>query len=191
MKKTLLIGLLVFSLVALLVVGGTMAWFTSEDEVTNKFTAGTVKIEINEHEFEDIIDWNPGDTTDKDVSVKSLGSKGTYVRVSLTPVWLDGGTETDLATSNVTLNTVNSDKWIKSGDWYYYYKIMDKDQETELLLDSVTLAGLGTNNDYQGKTLRINVKAESVQASHEAYKDAWNLTSLPAEVEIWTEGGAN
>ena len=75
MKKTLLIGLLVFSLVALLVVGGTMAWFTSEDEVTNKFTAGTVKIEINEHEFEDIIDWNPGDTTNKDVSVKSLEVK--------------------------------------------------------------------------------------------------------------------
>ncbi|MDD4570652.1 MAG: hypothetical protein PHE70_11100 [Tepidanaerobacteraceae bacterium] len=51
----------------------------------------------------------------------------------------------------------------------------------------MTLAGLGTSNDYQGMTLRINVEAEAVQASHEAYKDAWNITNLPAGVEVWGE----
>ncbi|MGB4443040.1 MAG: TasA family protein, partial [Dethiobacteria bacterium] len=88
-KKNVLIGVLVFSLAALLAVG-TWAWFTATaDPVTNQFTAGTVKIEINEHGFTDVVNWNPGDTTEKKVSVKSKGSKASYVRVSLTPVWED------------------------------------------------------------------------------------------------------
>lgn len=193
MRKNLLIGLLVFSLAALLVVGGTMAWFTDSQTADNKFTAGTVEIEINEHGFQDITNWNPGDTTNKDVSIISKGSKGTYVRVQLTPVWgaLDGEEfipDNTLAIANVTLNTINPDKWIYSDGWYYYYKIMNTTDETELLLDSVTIAGPTTGNEYQGKTLKVDVKAEAVQASHEAYKDAFGITSLPTGVEAWSEG---
>ncbi len=192
MRKNLLIGLLVFSLAALLVVGGTMAWFTDSQTADNKFTAGTVAIEINEHDFQDITNWNPGDTTNKDVSIKSTGSKGTYVRVKLTPVWgaLDGEefiADDTLPTTNVTLNIINSDKWIASGGYYYYYKIMNQGVETELLLDSVTIAGPTTGNEYQGKTLKVDVEAEAVQASHEAYKDAFGITSLPDGVEAWSE----
>jgi len=191
-KKTLLIGLLVFCLVALLVVGGTMAWFTDDKTIENIFTAGTVKIEVNEHGFKDIDNWNPGDTTDKDVSVISKGSKGTYVRVRLVPVWGHMAEDkfiedNNLSINNVSLNTINSGKWVKSGDYYYYHKIMNKDNETELLLDGVHLDGKGTTNDYQGKTLRINVVAEAVQASHEAYKDAWGIDTLPQGVERWSE----
>ncbi|WP_286680060.1 BsaA family SipW-dependent biofilm matrix protein [Tepidanaerobacter sp. EBM-49] len=193
MRKNLLIGLLVFSLAALLVVGGTMAWFTDSQTADNKFTAGTVAIEIDEHDFQDITNWNPGDTTNKDVSIKSTGSKGTYVRVKLTPVWgaLDGDDfiEADpaLPTTNVTLNISDSTKWIYSDGWYYYSEIMSQDEETDLLLDSVTIAGLGTDNSYQGKTLKVDVEAEAVQASHEAYKDAFGITSLPDGVEAWSE----
>lgn len=166
-----------------------MAWFTDEKEAVNTFTAGTVKIEVNEYGFEDIKNWNPGDTTNKDVSVKSTGSKDTYVRVNLAPVWGEigenGFVPKDLSIDNVTLNIANNNKWVKSGEWYYYTEILNN-EETELLLDSVTLAGQGTSNDYQGMTLRVNVKAEAVQASYEAYKDAWNITSLPAGVEVWS-----
>ncbi len=91
MKKSLLVGMLVFSLAALLVVGGTMAWFTDNATVTNLFTAGTVEIVSRDGAKDSIIEnWNPGDTIDYDVWVKSLGSKQTYVRVMLTPVWYDG-----------------------------------------------------------------------------------------------------
>ncbi|HOC09262.1 MAG TPA: TasA family protein [Bacillota bacterium] len=74
MKKSILVGMLVFSLAALMVVGGTLAWFTSEAEVTNTFTAGTVEIEVVEDGAKGSIieNWNPGDTTDYDVSVKAL-----------------------------------------------------------------------------------------------------------------------
>lgn len=178
-KKNVLIGVLVFSLAALLAVG-TWAWFTATaDPLTNQFTAGTVKIEINEHGFTDVVNWNPGDTTEKKVSVKSKGSKASYVRVSLTPVWED-----NLPIDNVILNW-NENDWVYSGGWYYYKQILGAGQETPLLLQSVTLDGSGTGDQYQGKALQIVVDAEAVQASHGAYKDAWGLDQLPAGVEEW------
>lgn len=191
MKKSLLVGMLVFSLAALLVVGGTMAWFTDNAKVTNLFTAGTVEIEVNEHDFENITDWNPGDTTDKDVSVKSNGSKQTYVRVMLTPVWYDGENEADgVDADNVELilDADWGDNWVKSEGWYYYKKILEKDDETELLLDAVYLKGEATGNKYQGLTLRIEVEADAVQASNGAFKDAWDLDVLPDGVELWDDG---
>jgi len=191
MKKSLLVGMLVFSLAALLVVGGTMAWFTDNATVTNLFTAGTVEIQVNEYDFEDIVDWNPGDTTDKDVSVISNGSKQTYVRVMLTPVWYDGENEADgVNAENVELILAEDwgDNWVESEGWYYYKEILEKDDETELLLDAVYLKGEDTGNEYQGLTLRIEVEADAVQASNGAFKDAWGLDELPDGVEEWADG---
>lgn len=190
MKRSVLVGILLLSLAALLA-AGTWAWFTHmADPVVNEFTAGTVDIDINEHGFVNIENWNPGATTDKKVSVKILGSKCIYVRVSITPVWgyLDGETfvaEPGLPVDNVILNW-NKDDWVYADGWYYYKEILcpGDDNETSLLLRSVTLGG-STGNEYQGKVLRIVVNAEAVQASHDAYKDAWGLSALPAGVEIW------
>lgn len=188
MKKRVIMVVSLVALVSLLVVGGTMAWFTSTPEaVENTFTAGTVEIEVNEHGFEDIVNWNPGDTTTKEVSVVSNGSKKTYVRVSLTPVWVVGEYEEALPNSNVVLNWNNQDWVLHDNGWYYYKNILNKDDETSLLLESVTLKGAETGNEYQGKALTVTVKAEAVQASHEAYKDVWNLEVLPVGVEAFSE----
>ena len=43
------------------------------------------------------------------------------------------------------------------------------------------MVGSDTNNNYQGKVLKIEVEAEAVQASHEAYKEVWELDSLPED----------
>lgn len=191
MKKSVLVGLLVLSLAALLA-AVTWAWFTHEaGPVVNQFTAGTVEIEIVDN-YPPVTNWNPGDTSPKEVSVKNLGTKCVYVRVALIPVWghIDSGTEGFVAEealpiTNVILNW-NEEDWVYSNDWYYYKKILCPDaEETSLLLKSVTLAGNDTGNEYQGKVLQIAVKAEAVQASHEAYKDAWQLSALPAGVEEW------
>ena len=95
MRKSILIGLLVLSLAGLLVVGGTAAWFGSTPESkTNQFTAGTVVIEVEES-FTPPTAWQPGETATKEVSVKSIGTKGVYVRVALTPVWSDSSLPID------------------------------------------------------------------------------------------------
>ena len=165
MKRSIPIGLLVVSLVALFVLGGTLAWFTADAEVPpNMFTTGTVDIEIDE-DLDDPNGWAPGITKKKEVSVKNLGSLPVLVRVQLTPVWgsMDGENfreDEELSIDNVIFNentedNVNTEDWVKSGDWYYYKGVLEPKGETPLLLASVTLDSSLTGNDYQGKTLKI------------------------------------
>ena len=183
MRKSILIGLLVLSLAGLLVVGGTAAWFGSTPESkTNQFTAGTVVIEVEES-FTPPTAWQPGETATKEVSVKSIGTKGVYVRVALTPVWSDSSLPIDNV--QLTFDSSFSTYWVYSDGWYYYKSILYQGEVTELLLASVTLDPATTGEEYQGETLDIVVSAEAVQASHNAYQTVWGLTSLPSGVQEW------
>lgn len=184
MKKKILIGLGVIFLAALMVAAGTWAWFTAEVEpVINQFTTGTVEIEIID-EYEEITNWNPGDTADKDVSIENLGTKCAYVRVKLTPAWgdmVEGEFVSDenLGTTNVTLNW-NEEEWMLHADGYYYYmNTLPAGETTPLLLDSVTLVGPDTDNSYQGKVFQILIEADAVQCTNDAYKDVWGMDELP------------
>ena len=47
-KKTILVAAIAVMLVAALVVGGTLAYFTDKDNATNTFTVGNVNIELLE-----------------------------------------------------------------------------------------------------------------------------------------------
>lgn len=177
-KKRIAIGSLII-LAVLLVAGGTMAWFTSNKKASSSLTTGNVKIEVNKHGFENITDWNPGDTIENKVSIKSLGSMDTYVRAKITPKW-NGGKSIE----NVKLN-VNKNDWIyNEADGYYYYtNILTKNDETPLLLKSVTLDGESTDDGYQNKTLYIEVDAQAVQTTNGAYKDVWKLDNLPEDMK--------
>jgi len=204
LKKGVLIGAIVLILAALLAMG-SWAWLTDAvGPITNQLTAGTVEVEINEHGFTDFSGWDRGQTKTKKISLISRGTKASYVRVSLTPVWghMEGDkfiAEPGLSVDNVQLNFASGygNNWIyitpalppapplPGEGWYYYKRILAAGAETELLLQSVTLSGTA-GDEYKGKVLHIVVSAEAVQASHEAYKDAWGLTALPAGVEVWS-----
>lgn len=132
-KLSLLIGV---GILTVALIGGTLAWFTSKDNVTNKFTTGSIKHEILEkfetknETHENIL---PGDEINKDVWIKNTGKSDSLLRVKITPVWVDGNTETN-ASGQVTLNFVDSvkeytnditnAKWVKIGDYYYYNKVL-------------------------------------------------------------------
>ena len=192
MKKWALTALVVLSLAAVLA-GGNWAWLVAKaGPLTNRFTAGTVKIEIDEHGFGDISGWSPGTVSQKKISAKNIGTKASYVRISLTPVWgsESGGkftAEPSLPVDNIKFNFIGSydSHWVYQDGWHYYKSILLKGAETELLLQSVTLKS-PMKKDYKGKVLRIIVSAEAVQASHDAYKEAWGLLNLPDGVETWT-----
>ena len=67
----------------LIVVGGTFAWFTSKDEVTNRLTASqNYGVSITET-FEPDDNWIPGQDINKDVSVVNTGDIDAFVKVSL------------------------------------------------------------------------------------------------------------
>ena len=86
-KKSILMAAIAVMLVAVLVVGGTLAYFTDKtDVVDNVFTTGNVKIAVQE-EFEQNSKLVPGtndtNTVKKVVNVKNAGSEDAFVRVHI------------------------------------------------------------------------------------------------------------
>jgi predicted ribosomally synthesized peptide with SipW-like signal peptide len=188
-KRNLVLGSVVV-LAALLIVGGTMAWFTaSSGPVTNTFIAGTVDIELHDLTYDDkqelvsfpengFANVNPGDEYDKIVYVENTGSKAVYVRVKLTPGWSGLPAGFDPEEDVVSLGSLGTN-WVLYEGWYYYTKplrgpvVDESNAVTTNLIEKVMFAGAEMTNDYQGATFTLQVEAEAVQASHEAYKDEW------------------
>lgn len=103
-KKTLLLTLTAVIMVAALAIGGTLAYFTSNDSATNTFTAGNVKIFLFEHGVSQAptstgIAWTPlstevqantytgiypGAVLPKDPTIRNTGSSRAYVRMKIT-----------------------------------------------------------------------------------------------------------
>lgn len=178
MKKKVLITLAVLTLTALLA-AGTWAWFTAQaDPVTNSFTAGTVEISV-ENTYENVANWNPGDVEEGTITVTNDGTKCAYVRVKLDAGW-DGA---NLAADNVKL-ALNDEYWVEAGEYYYYKDKLEPGETTESLLSAVTLLGLETGNEYQGASFTVEVKADAVQCTNDAYKDVWELDALPWEEDV-------
>lgn len=198
MNKKKLSALLLAGILTAGVVGGTFAWFTSKDTVTNQFaTTGTdepnnpdagIKIE---EEFEKPENVLPGTETNKDVRVKSTAKYDQFIRVKFEKKFIKtngDGTKTDvtdkLDTSLIELNFTNYLKdtkaegtWFEGEDGYYYYigKVAGGSY-TNMLLDSVTLSS-NAGNEYKNLEFDVTVVADSIQSSNEAYKD-WAPANL-------------
>ena len=113
MDKRVWTSLLVIGLAVLAIGGGTLAWFTAQAFIEpNEFTAGTVKIKTGESWDEEykVENWNPGDCTDKEITVEVTGSKRAYLRVHISERWVlqDEGSE---------LNGVWYNREVPNVDW--------------------------------------------------------------------------
>jgi len=199
MKKRIVMLTTLIALLALVIAGGTMAWFTSTaTSGDNKFTTGTVVIGVDENGFTDVTNWNPGDTSVKNVDITIASTKKTYLRADITSTW-----EGALDLGNVTLNFANIEgltNWLffdgtavpatmtaaafeaklaATGNGFIYYKnIVTSANSPVQLLESVSLAGEGTDDRYQGKTFTLKVDAQGVQASHEAFLGVWDIAGI-------------
>ena len=72
-KKLLIVG----TIGLLTVLGGTLAYFTTSTNITNKFKAALYQNEIVEV-FESPSNWTPGTVTEKTVAVTNTGSIEKY-----------------------------------------------------------------------------------------------------------------
>ena len=84
MKSRMMISMLVIALVAAVIGGGTMAWFTAKaDAPVNEFTAGTVMIDVGEEQVwgADMENVNPGDCFLKCIEITNTGSKNLELRL--------------------------------------------------------------------------------------------------------------
>ncbi|MDO7204734.1 BsaA family SipW-dependent biofilm matrix protein [Paraclostridium bifermentans] len=162
------------------------ASLTSKDKVINTLNLGDINIEVIEM-FTPPKDWN-GDEYSKAVKIKNDSTSPALIRVSIIPRWIDekGNAwpgDTNLVTLNyetnniiANQNTIKNNKWIYGNDNYYYYNtIVANGEETQQILKSVR-ANIPEElkERYKNKTLIVDVKAEAVQATKDAYKKTWS-----------------
>lgn len=153
-KRKLLTGALSLSMVAILAVGGTLAYFTDTDSKDNVFTTGNVEIDLTEdfakEEGKDFAKLVPAtgsaqnDTLQngikKEVFVTNTGSEDAYVRVHIAiPTVLDNGRPDFDASQNVLHfnydeNNAGAGYWDWSngtgtpyvGEWNFYEATIDE-----------------------------------------------------------------
>lgn len=154
----------VAGLAAIMVIGGTFAYFNQTMTVTNPFDTGKYDTNVTEDfKPEDGDNWEPGAEVNKDVTVKNTGDYDVLVRVKLTEKWVnkttgdtvaenttglkgnasqadatDGLTTGDYSVVEKTLNATN---WVyNDADGYWYYKTnLVAGTDTGKFLDAVKL----------------------------------------------------
>ena len=90
-RKKLVALIMVLALALTTLVGGTLAYFTDNDEEANVFTMGNVEIDLQE-DFDQNSNLQPGVDVTKRVRVQNTGSNDAYVRVHIAiPTVMDDG----------------------------------------------------------------------------------------------------
>ena len=152
-KKSILVLAMTLSMVAILAIGGTLAYFTDVDKADNVFSTGNVKIDLIEN-FGDNDPKTPEKLLPatgsaqkgtlengivKEVTIKNIGTEDAYVRAHIAiPSILDNGNPTfDAGLNKLHFNfssdSVGEGKWDWSkttgaeytGDWNYYEQEID------------------------------------------------------------------
>ena len=89
MKKKLTAVALIVCMLAIMLVGASLAYFTDEDEATNTFTVGNVTIDLTEPKWDeagskDAPEVYPTEALAKDPTVTNTGANPCFVRIKVT-----------------------------------------------------------------------------------------------------------
>ncbi|WP_409227691.1 hypothetical protein [Gudongella sp. SC589] len=155
--------LIIFSIIllsAIMVAGGTVAWFSSSPDPTlTNGEMGIVKVEVISDGLGNIC-------------IKNLGKSDCYIRVRLIPQWSDQS----LSVSNLDMD-INDSDWTEMEGFHYYKDSLEVNGITTNIIKSVDIGEL--TPEYEGESLSIKVVAEGVQSANEAWKEVWSIDSLP------------
>ena len=188
MKNKVVIALVAVALAALMIVGGTLAWFTDKDTATNVVTLGNINIELTETNpvpggdpVKGIAyDAMPGAELAKDPTVTNVGDNDAYVRlaVAIAPVEGDAAyaalSDTDKAEVDANLAALaktiayNTTDFTKEGNYFYYTanKGVLAPAATATLFDKVVLPGAAWDNTMANIQFNIVVTAEAIQVDN-------------------------
>ena len=197
-KRKIMLLAMALSVVAILAVGGTLAYFTDTDAADNVFTVGNVDIDLTEPDWvgEDAVEPNvyPGQEIEKNPMITNNGDNPCFVRIKITG-W-DSLIEAKLSAELIEYATDGEvgelgDEWAWNEDdeYFYYTKVLNVGAETDHLFDTIVLPTDLQNGDAE-TPYTIHVSAEAVQA--QGVKDdyttatleeiiAWFTTCMPAE----------
>lgn len=172
MKKKILAITLCVAMLAIMLVSGTLAYFTDTNAKTNTFTVGNVDIDLTEPKWDetgskDAEDVYPGEALAKDPTVTNNGANPCFVRISVTG-W-DALIKAGLSANNITYRTDYVDaelgeNWVLYTDGYFYYtKVLAVGATTDALFDQIVIP-TDVVNDATDAEYNLEVKAYAVQA---------------------------
>lgn len=173
-KKKIVTVCLVVALLATGLIGGSLAYFTDNDNADNVFTVGNVSIDLTEPKWDaagsqDAPEVYPGEALAKDPTVTNDGANPCFVRISVTGLDCLGDAGMITYRTDYVADALGTD-WVKHTDGYYYYtKVLAAGETTDALFDQIVIPTGVTNEDSlndAGQAIKysINVKAEAVQA---------------------------
>jgi predicted ribosomally synthesized peptide with SipW-like signal peptide len=169
MKKRIAIIATAVLIVATLVVGSTMAFFTDKGEVNNVITIGKVNITLTEPTFAkntgstyQVDNVTPGMYIVKDPTITNVGDHDAYIRCKIS---VSGNLNETQQQQLIDAIKFNPD-WSLSNGYYYYQKVLEKKpisgESQTMLFDSVTIPH-AWDNDIAGKEFSIHITAEAIQ----------------------------
>ncbi len=184
MKKKITIIALIVAVLAI-TIGGSLAYFTAEDEKENTFTVGNVKIELSEEKWDEAVEnkenenMYPGQVIDKDPVVTNIGKNPAFIRVSVTGldqfgekapiVFFTGDTEGKLG-----------ENWVDGEDGYYYYLLpIDPEEATTALFEQIKIP-TSLENDTETVDIVVHAYAVQSQGIEAADPEAPTLAELQA-----------
>ncbi len=185
-KKSILFLILLLTLV---VVGGTIAYFSGTGIFKNEFTTSKYKISIEEEFYND---WGT-----KKVSIVNKDSVDVVLRVSYDEIWTklneDSNTidylsnkiyDSDLERMTDVVTKLWTDDWennfIDGHDgWYYYKKVLKANSNVQILswidLNVPLLEDNSVYEEYSYADYELVFKYEAAQLKEEAIKELWGL----------------
>lgn len=162
MKRSLV---LVVSLLALLLVvaGGTLAWLTAQDSVSNTFTPAHVSCEVTE-EFDG--------TVKKNVNVTNTSDIAAFIRVKLVTYRVNDAGQRIGGTAEIPGFELGTN-WVEHEGFYYYtLPVAPNAAPATDLIDQITLTR--SYDDADGGKQVIEVMAEAIQSQPDrAVQQAW------------------
>ena len=202
MNKKRIATIIVAASLTMGLIGGSLAWFTSSDEVTNKFATfqddnneGGAGLDIWEKFDQDEAGkLLPGSAkVNKYVQVQNTAKYNQLIRVQIIPTWVADYSPVGASANDIKLDFgsnlgTDNGKWYKDVKivngkedvWYYYLGKISSGKFTDTLLEKVSLSA-ALNNDYKNAKFDVKVVAQSVQASKGADEtaspfDEWGIT---------------
>lgn len=165
MKKITIRVLLSVLLVAVVAVGGTLAYlYATDSPLLNTFTLADVHTEIEEPES--------GTAVTKDPKIQNEGKSPVYVRARAV---ISGGDADVIEANNWITIVYNEPVWVNGGDGFYYY--------TDILQPKAEGAGVypTTSELFTDVTVSNEVSKEA-----EFYLDVYQESVLAPADGTWT-----
>lgn len=190
MKKKIIALALVLCLVAVAVVGGTLAYFTDEDNAENEFTVGNVDIDLTEPNWEatgkeEAKDAYPGEPLAKDPTVTNTGKNPCFVRVSVSNLDQFGDAGMIIYRTDYVDNALSSE-WTYYEGYYYYHKegngVLPAGATTDALFDQIVIP-VGVTNNAETEPIEVIAQAVQAQGARSSFSNVEKMT-VP-EIAEW------